>query len=225
MSAFCQLSIIIPIGPDDNSWQTLLKELEIFGSEVEIILSACQEPTAVSLPENASWLQSKPQRAKQLNYGAESATRAFIWFLHADTRLTEQVSKAVQSFIEANYQTLGYFQLQFADAGAKPMQLNSWGANLRSRYFGLPFGDQGFLISQARFRQLNGFDESLAIGEDLDFIVRLKHASIPLTALPARVITSARRYQQHGWLSTTRRFLWLTIILTWQAKHRLRRNE
>ncbi len=42
--SFDNLSIVIPIGPDDKAWYELLKELAIFGKDLEVILSACKTP-------------------------------------------------------------------------------------------------------------------------------------------------------------------------------------
>ena len=46
------------------------------------------------------------------------------------------------------------------------MQLNAAGANLRSRWLGLPFGDQGLVLPRASFERLGGFDPALRYGED-----------------------------------------------------------
>ena len=57
--SFSKLSIVIPVGPDDNSWCDLLKELTIFGIGIEIILSACQTKSVdIDLPKNVLWNQS-----------------------------------------------------------------------------------------------------------------------------------------------------------------------
>jgi hypothetical protein len=58
-------------------------------------------------------------------------------------------------------------------------------------------------------------------GEDLDFVVRLQAAGLPLQQLPADLITSARRYRQYGWLTTTVRHIYLTGLLARQARQRL----
>ncbi|OQK16048.1 hypothetical protein AU255_13115 [Methyloprofundus sedimenti] len=222
MSAFSKLSIVIPVGPGDNTWQNLLTALMLLGLDIEIILSACQaQPENFDLPDNVLWLQTAQGRARQLNAGAAKASRSVIWFLHADTRFTAGVIEAMQSYIEKDELSMGYFNLKFADDGPEQTRLNAWAANIRSRYFGLPFGDQGFVISKAIFEQLTGFDETVSIGEDLDFVVRVKARGITLQELPAALLTSARRYQQHGWLATTIRHVFLTWCLTRQAKRRL----
>ena len=219
--SFDNLSIVIPIGPDDKAWYDLLKELAVFGKDLEVILSACQtQPIDIDFPRNVIWLQSSQGRAHQLNAGAKQASRQLIWFLHADTHITSAVLQSIRSYIERSIQSMGYFRLKFANDGPVQTRLNAWAANIRSRYFGLPFGDQGFIINKTLFEQLNGFDETVSIGEDLDFVVRVQAMGIQLQELPAELITSSRRYQQHGWLSTTIRHVWLTWCLTRQAKKR-----
>ena len=222
MAVFDTLSIIIPIGPDDNAWQYLLKELKVFGNDVEIILSACQaQPKDFDLADKVICVHSAQGRARQLNAGITQASKSVIWFLHADTHFTEGVYEAIRSYIERDEPSMGYFRLKFANDGPAQIGLNAWAANIRSRYFDLPFGDQGFIFNKSLLEQLNGFDEDVSVGEDLDFVVRVKASGILLQELPAELITSARRYQQYGWFSTTIRHIYLTWCLTRQAKHRL----
>lgn len=217
-----RLSIVIPVGPDDFAWRQLLDELADFGTEVDIIVSACQrQPDNDPLPVNVRWLRSAQGRARQLNAGARQARGAFIWFVHADTRLTGNVKPSLQRFMQNRHGGLGYFRLKFAGDGPWLTRLNAWAANLRSRYCGLPFGDQGFVVPRAVFEQLRGFDEKVDPGEDLDFVVRLQAAGLLLQELPAELVTSARRYRQRGWLQTTLRHVYLTGMLTRQARKRL----
>jgi rSAM/selenodomain-associated transferase 2 len=224
MPVFDHLSIVIPIGLNDTAWRDLLAELDTLGHQPEIILSACQPPPAgIKLPDHAQWLLSPQGRARQLNAGVKQTSRRWLWLLHADSRLTPNTTAELQRFIQSDGQGLGYFRLKFAADGRQPTGLNAWGANVRSRCLGLPFGDQGFVVDKAVFEQLHGFDEAVTLGEDLDFVVRLQSAGLSLQELPAELITSARRYRQHGWLRTTLRHLWLTWQLTRQAKRRLRR--
>ncbi|WP_428354047.1 hypothetical protein [Methyloprofundus sp.] len=222
MNVVSKLSIIIPVGPDDNTWQYLLKELTVLGEDIEIILSACQAlPKDFNLPDNIIWMHTTQGRARQLNVGATQASRPVIWFLHADTRFTVGVIDALHNYIAKDKQGMGYFRLKFAKDGPQQIRLNAWAANVRSRLFGLPFGDQGFIMRKSLFEHMHGFDESLKIGEDLDFAVRVRANDFSLIELPAELMTSARRYKQNGWLLTTSRHIYLTWTLTRQAKHRL----
>jgi len=222
MNCFTDLSIVIPVGFNDQSWQDLLIELSQFGNEVEIIISACQkQPVNFELPKNIQWVQSVQGRAKQLNAGAEKATGKLLWFLHADTRFTDDITEAISLYLNKSKQGMGYFRLRFANDGPRQTQLNAWAANVRSRLFGLPFGDQGFIMHKTLFQKLNGFDEVVSTGEDLDFVIRAKAMGFRLQEISCDLITSSRRYQQYGWLSTSIKHIYLTWTLTRQAKQRL----
>lgn len=217
-----KLSIIIPVGHDDHAWQHLLKALATLGKEIEIIISACQiQAKAVDLPDNVIWLQTSQGRARQLNAGAIKACGNILWFLHADTSFTTGIIETMRHFIKADEPSMGYCKLKFAQDGPKQIHLNAWAANIRSRYLGLPFGDQGFMMHRSLFEQMNGFDESIKIGEDLDFVVRVQASGVSLLELPTTLLTSGRRYQQNGWFYTTLQHIYLTWYLTRQAKRRL----
>ncbi len=152
-------------------------------------------------------------RARQCNEGVALSSGDYLWWLHADSRLQADCWTALRAAIAAQPNALHWFRLGFAD-GPALTRLNAAGANWRSRRFGLPFGDQGLCLSRAQFRSLGGFDERMALGEDLALVVRAKRAGIALNEVPATIVTSARRYRARGWLRTTLRHLWLTWRLT-----------
>lgn len=225
MTGYSDLSIVVPIGPGDTAWQGLLDELACLQSEPEIILSACRpQPAGIVLPDNIQWVQGRQGRALQLNAGANLASRPVLWLLHADSRFTEDTLQAAHHFLSNDEDRIGYFRLNFADDGPLMTRANAWFANLRSRFLHLPFGDQGFILKQSLFKKLQGFDEKVMPGEDLDFVVRARAFGVVLQELPAELITSARRYRQYGWLATTVRHIVLTWRLTRQARLRLANN-
>jgi GT2 family glycosyltransferase len=96
------------------------------------------------------------------------------------------------------------------------MKINSWGANMRARFFGIPFGDQGFCIEKQLFETLGGYSETAPYGEDHLFVWRAHKAGVKLNRVPARLTTSARKYQQNGWLKTTllHQYLWIKQLMS-----------
>ena len=66
----------------------------------------------------------------------------------------------------------------------------------RCRRFGLPYGDQGLLISRAHYERLGGF-RPLPLMEDVDLVRRIGRND--LVPLEADAITSAARYRRDGW--------------------------
>ena len=74
----------------------------------------------------------------------------------------------------------------------------------------IPFGDQSFTIKREDFLKLDAFREELKIGEDHEFVWRCKRHGIPIRQMAASVSTSARKYDDRGWLKTTAQHLYLT---------------
>ncbi|MGA9332858.1 MAG: glycosyltransferase family 2 protein [Rudaea sp.] len=225
------LSIIVPLASgDDAELAVLLEQFAALPESTQVIAcrtDASRAPAAPALwPKHLSLLDalSPPGRARQMNAGAARANGKWLWFVHADSRLRPATVAALDAFLERDVDALGFFDLAFRDDGPRLVALNAWGANLRSRAFGIPFGDQGLLLRAARFAALGGFDECVAYGEDHQLVWAARHAGVPLQRIAAPLETSARKYAQHGWLRTTLRHLHLTIVQAWPAWRHLRRS-
>lgn len=206
------LSIVIPVGPGDSAWQRLLPDLaRVRAAEIALVLPL-DSPSEPAPPYNDRLLLtvSRAGRACQQNAGAAATSAPWLWFLHADSRLAPQTLPRLYRFIERDEGALGYFDLRFQDDGPRWMQLNALGARLRSDWLGLPFGDQGLVLPRQVFEALGGFDESLPSGEDHALIWRAKRAGVRVRPVGAPLLTSARKYAQHGWWHTTSRHVRLT---------------
>jgi hypothetical protein len=82
-------------------------------------------------------------------------------------------------------------------------QLIEKGINFRSKFFKLPYGDQGLFVKRSVFEELDGFRE-ISICEDLDFVCRLKKQG-KIIILDERISSSIRRWEKHGILRTSLR--------------------
>lgn len=221
------IGIVVPVAPDDAAWRRLLPRLAPLHGRCEIIIAAGQpRPDALpTVPDmQLKWIESAPGRARQQNAGARAVRARLLWFLHADSLPDGRAIASMLRLDPDRFDALGWFDLRFHDGNAAH-RLNALGANLRSRLLSLPFGDQGLVLPTARFDALGGFDESLARGEDLDLVVRARHARIPLRKLAGAIATSARRYRTEGWLRTTATHLRLTRSLRRDALGRLHRGR
>lgn len=211
------LSIIIPIGPGEMAWQGLLSDLKSLSPNAELLLIGVDAPSAeivrcnAALQCDARWIQSEPGRARQLNRGASAARRPFLWFLHADSRIERMAFEKLERAIGSEPDTIHYFDLAFQPDGPLATRLNAWGANLRSRFFRLPFGDQGFCLSKRQFWCLGGFDESAKLGEDHLFIWQAHRKGVSVRPVASKIVTSARKYSRDGWLRTTCNHLFQTV--------------
>lgn len=148
-------------------------------------------------------------RARQLNAGAAVATGPILLFLHADTRLPRGGLDAIRRALRSSTVVGGAFQLQI-DSESAALRLIAWGANLRSRWLGLPYGDQALFVRTNVFRAMGGFRD-LAIMEDFDFVRRLRRRG-RVALLSTAVHTSGRRWVANGVLRTTL-VNWLTALL------------
>ncbi len=209
-----RLSIVVPIGPGESAWRALLGDLQGVPVDVELLLvgvdAAPPELDALAgvLAGRLRWLQASKGRASQQNAGAAAARGNWLCFLHADSRLEAAAVRALAA-VAQRAAALYHFDLGFFD-GPALLRLNALGANLRSRLFGLPFGDQGLCLPRADFQRLGGFDERLPRAEDHALVWAAHRAKLPVRRLGARLRTSGRRYAEAGWLRTTLRFLALS---------------
>lgn len=212
------LSVIVPTRANETTWQTLLGDLNSLPASSEVIVVGPQfgrgEDPELTI-EGAYKLRycgSEQGRARQLNSGAGEATGDYLWFLHSDSRVpAESIAELVSAVQSIDRRELLYFKLAFQSDGPRLMWLNALGANLRSRLFGIPFGDQGFVVRRELFQELGMFDEQCLYGEDHLFVWKCRIKGVELRALRAVVATSARKYLEQGWLRTTTRHLLLTM--------------
>ncbi len=223
-----ELAAVVPIGPGDRAWRGLLPELGALPAEARVVLVATaaddlpapHDAVAAELAAELLLATAPRGRASQQNAGARAAGRRFLWFLHADSRLEADTIPALARCLDDHPEALGYFDLRFRHDGPVATRLNALGAHFRSRWLGLPFGDQGFFLARATFDRLGGFDPALAEGEDHALVWAARRAGVPLVAAGAAISTSARKYAEHGWLGTTARHVWLTAAQAWREARR-----
>ncbi|HBF12433.1 MAG TPA: glycosyl transferase family 2 [Deltaproteobacteria bacterium] len=185
MITFKDISIIIPVGPVETALEALLKDLRPIENEAErIVVRGASRP-------------------KQQNDGARKATRDFLWFLHADSRLTSKTLDALLKSLSNDPHALHYFNLRFLKDGPPLMYINEIGCWIRSHVLGIPFGDQGFCLSKMNFERLGGFPEEAPYGEDHLFVWRAKQKGVSLRCTGVSLYTSARRYAETGWAKLT----------------------
>ena len=224
VQAAASIDIVVPVGPRDDSCLGLLKDLSHNGFEGRVFLVFDHEdgkegrlaPACLdSFPGLAihAWFCSGGRARKMNMVGFKPDGQGFLWFLHGDTRLCARALAAAHQLAKQGHsKTLYFFDLAFAPPRPRSMWINRTGVDFRAGLLKIPFGDQGFLMGRELFREVGGFPESVAYGEDHVFtwIVRLK--GHPLKRIPVRILTSSRKYQTQGWGVTTWRHLSKTLV-------------
>ena len=209
--AAVRVSIIVPIAPNEISWLRLIQDFKPLKDHAEIIL-VCSSERQKAIIENRLKTVDYPLRvitadagrAQHLNAGARAATGEFLWFVHADSQIPYRAAYKLLQQVDKARTRVFYFDLKFFPDGPRQMEINEWGVWFRSRCFRAPFGDQAFLVARDLFQKIGEYPESAPYGEDHLWIWQAHLKGIPVKPLRTVVLTSARKYQQGGWLATTR---------------------
>jgi len=208
-----RVSVIVPVLAEGARIGALVDHLRVvgYGTSLEIVVVDGDPAgsTLAALDRAGIVTLTAPQgRASQQNAGAAAASGDILLFLHADTRLPAGALTAITRAMATGAHA-GAFSLSIRSR--RPwLRLVAAGANLRSRLFGLPYGDQTFFFRRDLFDALGGFPD-LPIMEDVALMRALARAGERPVILPQRVSTSARRWQAEGLLRTTARNLALLL--------------
>ena len=205
------LSIIIPVFNEGERIAAALDALagpRVLGVEVIVVDGGSRDATIQRARLRADRVISAPRgRAAQMNAGAEKASGEVLLFLHADTRLPSDPDHVVLQGLERSGRAWGRFDVKIE--GRNPLLLVvGWLMNLRSRMTGIATGDQAIFATREAFRDVGGFP-MIELMEDIALSKQLKRISRPL-CLRERVITSGRRWEEHGVLRT--------VVLMWRLR-------
>lgn len=194
------LSVIIPTLDSADSLARCLESVAPAGGEAIVVDGGSRDGTrSLACSGGARVVACEAGRGAQLMAGAATARGEWLLFLHADTTLSKGWWDAARGFMEgqaAGETGAAYFRYALDDDGPAARRLEALVA-WRCRLLGLPYGDQGLLISREFYHALGGY-RPLPLMEDVAFIRRIGRRR--LTRLDADAVTSAARYRREGYL-------------------------
>jgi rSAM/selenodomain-associated transferase 2 len=192
------VSVIVPILDEAKILPRALQRLgELRGVHEVIVVdggSRDRGPDIAAAWPGVTLLRAARGRALQANAGAHRASGDVLLFLHADVALPTDAVEWVAWALREEAVVAGAFRTWTeADGETRPF----WSpllhlADMRSRYSGLPYGDQAMFVRREVFHTVGGFPE-LPLMEDLELSRRLRRAGRVAT-VPASVRVSGRRF-------------------------------
>ena len=204
------VSIIIPVYRDADALARTLESTD-FGDAELIVVAAEGDASLAGLRASRpdlAWVSSTRGRARQMNAGAAIARGDWLLFLHADTRLPREWPRVVERANTDARVSCGCFRFAL-DSAAPAARLIEIGVRLRVRVFALPYGDQALFVRREAFARLGGYSD-VPIMEDVDLVLRLRETG-RLYVASEEAVTSARRWEEDGWLRRTARHLSLIV--------------
>lgn len=191
------ISVIIPTLNESSAIaQTVTPLLQRSDVEVIVVDGKSQDNTASIVRQlGLSVLTSQEGRGAQINLGASVARGEYLLFLHADTKLPIDFADRVRRQLAKPRVAAGAFSFDVDDRSQVP-PLVRWGTNARSRWLGLPFGDQAIFTRAETFWQVGGAPH-WPILDDVELVHRLSRKG-KIAIDPAPAITSARRWRKLG---------------------------
>lgn len=204
------LSIIIPVVNEAGQIAVKLQALQPLRNRCQLLLvdgGSDDNSAKIAKPLVDQVLHSPRGRARQMNCGAAGAQADVLLFLHADTRLPDNALNLILQGVTDGYQW-GRFDVSF-DSPQPVFRLIAFMMNRRSRLTGIATGDQALFMTRQAYQAVVGFPD-IALMEDIAVSTRLKKLGRPC-CLTAKVVTSARRWQQHGVFKTILLMWWLRL--------------
>ncbi len=205
------LSIIIPALNEAEGVERLLQslsEMRSRGVEIIVVDGGSEDGTLDIARTLADQVVTTPRgRAAQMNAGAALARGQTFLFLHADSYLPRDADILVSSALARSKRVWGRFKIGF-DSSHPALVLVSIMINFRTRLTGIATGDQAIFVRSEIFKSLGGYPD-IPLMEDIALSKALRALTRPVS-IPQKVVTSARRWQEHGILRT--------IFLMWRLR-------
>jgi rSAM/selenodomain-associated transferase 2 len=223
-----RVSIVIPTLNEASSLGRTLRQLSALDplpAEV-LVVDGGSEDVTVALAQSAGVqviICEQRGRSVQMNRGAEAATGEVLCFLHADTRVPDDLIAVIrQTLADATVVCGGFVSLMSGS------QTTRWGISLHNylktyyapllfrphlflRGLRLLFGDQVMFCRREAFWAGGGFNEALPIMEDGDLCLRLVQQG-RIRQVNRVVESSDRRVARWGAWKATGIYLYIGIL-------------
>ncbi|MDE0349767.1 MAG: TIGR04283 family arsenosugar biosynthesis glycosyltransferase [Gammaproteobacteria bacterium] len=202
------VTAVVPVLDDAEHLARLLEQLASWpGLEVVVVDGGSRDdPFAVCRRFGVRCLASAPSRGGQLRRGVEAAGGEWLWLLHADAEVTEDLADALAEAMRTA--SWGRFDVRLSGASLL-LGTIAFLMNWRSAVTGICTGDHGIFVSRALLDTVGGVPDQPLL-EDVELSKRLRRRARPFR-VRARLGSSGRRWERAGVLRTVVFMWWLRL--------------
>ena len=191
------ISVIIPtLNEADNIYKTLPAARRSYSEEeVEIILvdGGSQDNTLELVPADVAVILTHPNRAEQMNRGAETSRGSVLLFCHGDTQLPQGWREAVLDAMADPEVSGGAFQSRLEPETC----MLKWGNRVKlPRDWRFMYGDQCLFLRRSVFELIGGYP-LIPLMEDVEMARSIAQRG-KLVRINQRVVTDSRRMLEKG---------------------------
>jgi len=208
-----KVSVIVPVLNEAGIIRDALSALSRLRGDYEVIIvdGGSSDETwqlvseTISLVPAYRLISSPVGRGNQLNAGVAVARGQAFLFLHADSLLSESAIQSIEHALEQPEIVGGNFRLEFE--GSEFSSAIFTRLNSIRRWFGIYYGDSAIWARREIFERIGGFTAG-SLMEDYELCRRLERSGRTV-CLTEPVVTSARRWRDHGVIKTL--IIWILI--------------
>jgi rSAM/selenodomain-associated transferase 2 len=200
------LGVVISTLNESQRLPAILADVAALAVPTDVVVAdggSSDDSVGVGRAHGARVVGAPRGRAAQMNAGAAEARGEWICFLHADVRMPEPARRVLVDALGAGHDAATW-RLAIDHPG-RWARIMEWGARLRDRAGGLPYGDQGLVVRRALFEAVGRFPQ-VPIMEDVA-LIRAVRARASVSRLDAPLLVSPRRWLRQGpyrtWLRNT----------------------
>lgn len=205
------VSVIVPVFNEAETIEAFLVSVrESCGECTQIVVvdgGSTDGTASIARPRCDRLVESRKQRAAQMNAGVQHASADILWFLHADSWLPKHADELIRDALAGSDRSWGFFQVRLSGSNLM-LRIVERMMNWRSNLTGIASGDQGMFVTRDLFERIGGFP-AIALMEDIAISGKLKAAGRPVCPTQ-KLVTSSRRWEKNGMLRT--------IILMWKLR-------
>ncbi len=211
------ISVIIPCLNEEPILEETLAAVRNQDAVSDIVVAdggSTDQSMMIAVRNGARLTVGESGRGIQLNAGWRASDGDILWFLHADSKPDRMASQKILDAFRNSETSITAFRLKFRPLRPS-MELVSLGANFRSYFSKLPYGDQGLAVRRGDLEKLGGFPNWQYL-EDVWLVEQMRRLG-RIKILSGSVSTSPRRYVRNGIWKTVKQHS--KIMKYWKRYH------